>query len=146
MLAEALAALASTGGTALVTAMVTDSWESIKGRVARMLGRGDAQQTDAAQERLELSRAALDGVVGAELDRARAEQEIVWRTRLADLLEADPQAAEELRSLIDVIQAQASTGPVVQHVTAYDQAQQAVLGHGVQNVTFGGQRDPRSQS
>lgn len=146
MLAEALATLASTGGTALVTAMVTDSWESIKGSVARLLGRGDAGQTEAAQERLELSQAALDGLADADLDRARAEQEIVWRTRLADLLEAHPQAADELRSLIDVIQAQASTGPVVQHVTAYDQAQQAVLGHGVQNVTFGGQRDPGSQS
>lgn len=146
MLAEALAALASTGGTALVTAMVTDSWESIKGRVARLLGRGDARQAEAALERLELSRAALHGLAGADLDRARAEQEIAWRTRLADLLETHPQAADELRSLIGVIQALASTGPVVQHVTAFDQAQQAVLGHGVQNVTFGGQRDPGSQS
>jgi hypothetical protein len=148
VLAEALAALASTGGTALVTAMVTDSWESIKGSVARLLGRGEPKQTEAAQERLELSRAVLDGLVGTELDWARAEQEIVWRTRLADLLEAHPQAADELTSLIGVIQAQSthSAGPVVQHVTAYDQAQQAVLGHGVQNVTFGGQRDPGSQS
>lgn len=147
MLAEALAALASTGGTALVTAMVTDSWESIKGRVARLLGRGDAKQTEAAQDRLELSRAALDGLADAELDRVRAEQEIVWRTRLADLLEAHPQAADELRTLIGAIQAQAvhSAGPVVQHATAYDQAQQAVLGHGVQNVTFGGQHDQGSK-
>ena len=146
MLAEALAALASTGGTALVTAMVTDSWESIKYRVAHLFGQGHTNQTEAAQAKLELSRAALDGLAGAELDRARAEQEIVWRTRLADLLEAHPQAAHELRSLIDIIQTQASTGPVVQHATAYDQAQQAVLGHGVQNVTFGGQRDPGSRS
>lgn len=148
MLGEALAALASTGGTALVTAMVTDSWESIKSRVARLFGQGDAEQTEAAQGRLELSRAALDGLVGTDLDRARAEQEIVWRTRLRDLLEARPKAAGELRSLIGEIQAQAanSAGPIVQHATAYGQAQQAVIGHGVQNVTFGGQRDPGSQS
>jgi hypothetical protein len=148
MLGEALAALASTGGTALVTAMVTDSWESIKGRVARLFGLGDAKQTEVAKGRLELSRATLDGLVGTDLDRARAEQEIVWRTRLRDLLEARPQAADELRSLIGVIQAQStnSAGPVVQHATAYDQAQQAVIGHGVQNVTFGGQREPGSQS
>jgi hypothetical protein len=31
---------------------------------------------------------------------------------------------------------------VQQHAAAFDQAQQAVLGHGVQNVTFGGQRGP----
>jgi hypothetical protein len=36
----------------------------------------------------------------------------------------------------------ASAGPVVQHAAAFDQAQQAVQGHGVQNVTFGGQREP----
>lgn len=140
MLGEALAALASTGGTALVTAMVTDSWESIKGRVAHLFGRGDAKRTAAAQERLEQSRTALDGLAGTELDRARAEQEIVWRTRLADLLEAHPETAGELKSLIGTIQH--SAGPVVQHATAYDQAQQAVLGHGVQNVNFGGQHDP----
>jgi hypothetical protein len=35
-----------------------------------------------------------------------------------------------------------SAGMVVQHAAAFDQAQQAVLGHGVQNVTFGGQGGP----
>lgn len=72
----------------------------------------------------------------------------MWRTRLRDLLEARPKAVGELRSLIGEIQAQAanSAGPIVQHATAYGQAQQAVIGHGVQNVTFGGQRDPGSQS
>jgi hypothetical protein len=92
MLGEALAALASTGGTALVTAMVTDSWDSIKDRVARLFGRGDAEQVQAAHDRLETSRAALDGLVGTELDQVRTEQEIVWRTRLAELLEAHPQS------------------------------------------------------
>jgi hypothetical protein len=34
MLTEALTALAATGGTALVTAMVTDGWEEAKSRSA----------------------------------------------------------------------------------------------------------------
>jgi hypothetical protein len=141
MLTEALEALASTGGTALVTAMVTDSWEGMKARFARLFGRGDAGQAEVAAARLEQSRESLAGLSGADLDRARAEQEIVWRTRLGDLLEHDPAAEQELRALVAEVQAQVvgSAGRVEQHAAAFGQAQQAVQGHGVQNVTFGGQ-------
>lgn len=144
MLTEALTALASTGGSALVTAMVTDSWEGVRARFARLFGRGDAKHAEAAAGRLEQSRAVLTGLSGADLERARAEQEIVWRTRLADLLEHDPSAEQELRVLVAEVQAQVvgSAGRVEQHAAAFDQAQQAVQGHGVQNVTFGGQGGP----
>lgn len=144
MLTEALTALASTGGTALVTAMVTDSWEGVKARFTRLFGRGDAKQAEAAAARLEHSRAALAGLSDADLERAVAEQEVVWRTRLGDLLEQDPSVEHELRALIVDVQARAigSAGLVVQHATAFDQAQQVIQGHGVQNVTFGGQDRP----
>ena len=144
MLTEALTALASAGGTALVTAMVTDGWEGVKGRFARLFGRGDAAQAEAAAGRLEQSRAALAGLSSPDLERARAGQEIVWRTRLGDLLEQDPAAERELRALVAEVQAQVigSAGRVEQHAAAFDQAQQAVQGHGVQNVTFGGQGGP----
>jgi len=141
---EALVVLASTGGTALVTAMVTDGWEGVRARFARLLGRGDQKQAEAAVAQLEQSRGALAGLSGPDLERARAEQEIVWRTRLGDLLERDPGAEKELRALVAEVGALAggSAGTVVQHAAAFDQAQQAVLGHGVQNVTFGGQGGP----
>jgi len=144
MLTEALATLASTGGTALVTAMVTDGWEGVKARFARLFGRGDGKQTEAAAGRLEQSRAVLAGLSGPDLDRARAEQEIVWRTRLGDLLQQAPAAEQELRALVAEVQTQVagSAGRVDQHAAAFDQAQQAVQGHGVQNVTFGGQGGP----
>jgi hypothetical protein len=144
MLTEALTALASMGGSALVAAMVTDSWEGVRARFARLFGRGDAKQAEAAAGRLEQSRAVLARLSGADLERARAEQEIVWRTRLADLLEHDPSAEQELRVLVAEVQAQVvgSAGRVEQHAAAFDQAQQAVQGHGVQNVTFGGQGGP----
>lgn len=144
MLTEALAALASTGGTALVTAMVTDGWEGVRTRFARLFGRGDAKQTDAAVGRLEQSRAALAELTGPDLERAQTEQQIIWRTRLGDLLEQDPAAERELRAIIAEVQAQVTStaGTVVQHAAAFDQAQQAVQGHGVQNVTFGGLGGP----
>jgi hypothetical protein len=141
MLTEALTALASTGSTALVTAMVTDSWEEVKAHCARLFGRGDAKQTEAAAERLEQSRAVLARLSGPGLEKARAEQEAIWRTRLSDLLELDPAAETELRALVAEVQALVvgSAGRVEQHAVAFDQAQQALQGHGVQNVTFGGQ-------
>jgi hypothetical protein len=144
MLTEALTALASTGGTALVTAMVTDGWEGMRARFARLFGRGDAKQAEAAAGRLDQSRAVLVGLSGPDLERALAEQQAIWRARLGDLLEQDPAAERELRSVVAEVRAQviASAGPVQQHAAAFDQAQQAVQGHGVQNVTFGGQGGP----
>lgn len=124
--------------------MVTDSWEGVKARFARLFGRGDAAQAEAAVGRLEQSRAVLAGLSGPGLERARTEQEIIWRTRLSDLLDHDPAAEPELRALVAEVQAQVvgSAGRVEQHAVAFDQAQQAVQGHGVQNVTFGGQGGP----
>jgi hypothetical protein len=144
MLTETLAALASTGGTALVTAMVTDGWEGVRARFARLFGRGDAKQAEAAAARLDQSRAALAGLSGPDLERAQAEQQVIWRARLGELLEQDPAAEAEVRSVVDEVRALVvgSTGPVRQQAAAFDQAQQAVLGHGVQNVAFGGQGGP----
>lgn len=144
MLTEALTALASTGGAALVTAMVTDGWEGAKARFARLFGRGDTTQVEAAAGRLEQSRAALEGLSGPDLERVRVEQQIIWRTRLGDLLEQDPAAETELRALIAEVQTAVagSAGRVEQHAVALDHAQQAVQGHGVQNVIFGGQGGP----
>jgi hypothetical protein len=131
--------LASTGGTALVTAMVTDGWESTKARFARLIGRGHLAETEKAEAWMAESRAALEGTTGTDLERARLEQEIVWRTRLSDLLEQDPGLESELRDLIAETQSQVLrvAGTVEQHAAAFDQARQAVLGQGVQNVTFG---------
>jgi len=144
MLGEALSALASLAGSALVTAMVTDGWEGLRGRFARLLGRGAAGGAEAAEKRLEDSRAALTGLSGTDLERAQAKQETAWQVRLGDLLEADPAVEGELRALVAEVQALAASsgGTVVQHAVAYDHAQQAVQGHGVQNVTFGGQDGP----
>ena len=146
MLTDALIALASTGGSALVAAIVTDGWEGTRTRIARLFEQGGQRETDAVLKRLDRSRAALTGNRGAELERARKEQEIIWQTRLGDLLERDPGVAEELSGLVAEIQARSigSAGLVEQRVIAFNQAQQAVQGHGVQNITFGGQNGPRA--
>jgi hypothetical protein len=84
----------------------------------------------------------LAGLAGPGLEAARAGQEAAWRARLGGLLEADPAVEGELRALVAEVGALAAGGAVVQHAAAYDRARQAVLGHGVQNVTFGGHGEP----
>lgn len=142
MLGEALAALASAGGTAVVTAMVTDGWEDLRGRLARLLSRGDATAEMSALDRLEESRAAL-AAAGGDAVQVQQELEADWQARLAGFLEMEPGAADELRAL--VTEAQAATAPpgrVEVHAAAYDQAQQAVQGQGTMHVTFGQQHGP----
>jgi hypothetical protein len=141
---EALAALSAAGGNALVSAMVTDGWEGVRARFARLLGHGDKTKVAAAAAELDESRAVLAGLSGGDLQKAQAEQEVVWRTRLGELLKRHPDAEPEIRALVTEVRAQVvgAAGHVEQHVTGSGQAQQAVLGTGVQNVSFGGQGDP----
>jgi hypothetical protein len=142
---ESLAALAAAGGNTLVSAMVTDGWEGVKARFAQLLGHGDEKETAKAAARLEQSRGELAGLPGVELEKAQAEQQALWRARLGDLLEQQPEAGGELQALVSAARAGVIgfAGQVEQHTTGSGQAQQAVLGIGVQNVSFGGQREPR---
>jgi len=140
MLDAALMALASTGGNALVTAMATDGWESAKARIAKIFGRGKKTATQAAAARLEKSRTALRSA--PDPGQAQAEQQLIWRTRLADLLEQHPGTESDLRAAITEIQAHFLQ--INQQANARDQAQQAVLGQGTMNVDFGGQHGQAS--
>ncbi|MFG3255742.1 hypothetical protein [Streptomyces sp. NPDC048172] len=99
--AAAVAALAASGGTALVQAAGTDAWQSLRDGVARWFGRGDDRREGLALERLDRTEAAVrDGD-----PEARAEQRAAWRGRFADLLEELDEeeresAASELRELL----------------------------------------------
>jgi hypothetical protein len=135
-------ALIATAGSALVTAMVTDGWEGVGAKVARWFGQGDKKEVGTALERLDQSRAVLLAASGS--DSVRTEQEVIWRTRIEDLLERYPDAEEGLHGLVAEITAPAivSAENIQQHATASGQAQQAVQGQGFMSVTFGNQRGP----
>ena len=103
MLTEALAALAASGGTALVAAAATDAWQSARAGFAGLLGRAGWHQ--------ELVESRLDRTA-AEVERA-AEPDVVrdrllpdWQVRLSDLLEERPELAADLRELTSRVQAQ----------------------------------------
>lgn len=138
MLTEALAALAAAAGTALVSAMTEDVWHQVKTRCARLLGRDDGQAEQRQAERLEHDRAA---VLAAD-DRQDVARQVAaaWATRIGDLLDERPDQEPAVRALVAFIAERvpaAAAGTIQMNVSAYDHAQQAVQGQGVQNVTFG---------
>jgi len=111
-LVVALMALATLAGNTVVTAAVTDAWEAARKGFARLLGRGDPDKTKLAERRLAETHDQLTEAKGADLDRVRAALEARWVTRLADLLEEDPGAEADLRTLVQEIQAQLPAGVV----------------------------------
>jgi hypothetical protein len=105
VLAEALIALASAGGTALAQAATTDAWQAAKAGFARLLGRGGDQQMQVIEGRLESTRTQLQSLSGQELAQVRDAQAAAWTIRLQDLLEESPDAAGTLQQLLDQLAA-----------------------------------------
>ena len=111
-LAEALVALAALAGSTVVTAAVTDAWESARKGFARLLGRGDPAKIKLAEQRLAETHDQLTQAAGKDMERVRAALEAQWGTRLTDLLEEDPGVEADLRTLVQEIQAQLPPGLV----------------------------------
>ena len=97
---EALIALAQWAGQTVVSAADTDLWEVLQGRLARLLGGGDALKSQVAEERLAETRRALTAP-GPD-PGARDVLAELWAARFADLLDEDPGIASELRALMSV--------------------------------------------
>ena len=112
MRAESLAGLASLAGQTVVTAAVSDAWEAARCGFARLLGRGDPQQAQVAEQRLEETRQQLAGQQGPDREQARAALAERWAGRLADVLEEHPDAEAELRALVQQIRTLLPAGAV----------------------------------
>lgn len=136
-----LAALAASGASSLVGLMVSDAWSATRERVARLFARGGDEDQVAGEltaARAELAEAERNGD-----EEHRADIQEAWKLRLRGLLRTDPEAAAELRSLLDEIApAEPSAGGVVINNTVSGGTHHAPviqvgqLGHG----TFGSQR------
>ncbi|MFE0465465.1 hypothetical protein ACFW1A_40070 [Kitasatospora sp. NPDC058965] len=106
MLDQALLALATAGGTAVVKAAGTDAWSGLRLALAHWFGRADGEQVTAELERLDQSATALAEGDGAGAEQARIRHETVWQTRIEARLEAladaeRAQAATALRALLE---------------------------------------------
>ncbi|TLS42513.1 hypothetical protein FE633_30705 [Streptomyces montanus] len=94
-----LTALAAAGATALVQQMVTDGWGNVRDRVVAFFSRG--RDEEIVEGELEESRAELVAAQDAEDEEAAADVQASWRSRLRRTLRDDPEAAAELRALLD---------------------------------------------
>ena len=105
---DVLIALAQFAGQTVAGAAITDVWEAVRGRFARLLGRGDTRKTDVAERWLEQTHQQLTTAVGAGLEHAQQAQAQRWAARFADLLDEHPGVEVELRALVNEVAAQLS--------------------------------------
>ncbi|MET9773186.1 hypothetical protein ABZ023_02835 [Streptomyces sp. NPDC006367] len=106
-----LAALAATGASTVVGLMVSDAWDQVRTRVVRLFARG-GDEADTERE-LTAARSELLAVREAGDEDAASDVEEEWRLRLRRVLRADPEAARELRRLLDEIDPQHADRPGV---------------------------------
>jgi hypothetical protein len=106
MSGEVLVGLAQFAGQTVAAAAITDLWESVRGRFARLIGRGDRRKIEVADRWLAQTHIELTAIAGAELERAKHAQAERWAGRFADLLDEDPQLGTELRALIEEVDAE----------------------------------------
>lgn len=102
---DVLMALAQFAGQTVAGAAITDVWEAVRGRFARLLGRGDIRKTKVTEQWLEQTRQQLTAA-GAGLEQAQQAQAQRWAGRFADLLDEEPGMQAELRALVEEIAAQ----------------------------------------
>ncbi|MFD5627014.1 hypothetical protein [Streptomyces sp. NPDC127072] len=134
-----LAALAASGATTLVGLMVSETWGQARERLTRFFARGGDER--AVGEELCLSQGELAAAREAEDGETAADIEAAWRVRLRRALQADPGAAEELRSLLAEIAPDAvreSLGAVHNTISGGVQHGPVVQGERFFGLTFNG--------
>ena len=110
MLGESLLALATLAGRTVVDAAATDRWETAERGYAKLLGQGNAKQTQLAEQWLEETREQLTDGAGADMELICTALAARWAGRWADLLEENPDAEADLRALVQEIQAARPAG------------------------------------
>ncbi|MFE6986392.1 hypothetical protein [Streptomyces griseus] len=132
-----LTALAASGATTFVGLMATEAWTQVRGRVARFLARGE--DTEAVDAELEESRAELTAARADADEETAADIEAEWRTRLRRALRANPEAAAQLRDLLDELaplQPAGHTVSVTNTISGGTQHGPVFQGEKFSNLTF----------
>lgn len=92
-----LVTLASTAGTAVVTALTTDLWQRAQTSVGSLWRRAYPERADTVEAELTETRALLLATEEGDVAEDSAEE---WRLRFRRLLVTRPDLAEELRRLL----------------------------------------------
>ncbi|MEW1867276.1 hypothetical protein AB0420_03610 [Streptomyces caelestis] len=96
-----IAALAGTAGTTVVTLMVTNAWESARDGMVALWRRFQPARAEGIGEELEAGRADLLLARRAGDTESEAELTAEWQGRVRRFLLAQPEAADELRRILD---------------------------------------------
>lgn len=153
---EALTALATAGGTAVVQAAGTDVWGEVRARVARLLARGNGERERAELERLDRTASTLEAPAPMGTEQIRIRQESSWQTRFEALLEdlggeELQQVVSELHALIEEQAEASNTVSAGEHGVAVGGDVNLRADHGslaalrVGDVTFGNPSQPGPQ-
>ena len=118
--------LATAAGTAIASAMATDTWRAARAGLARIFGRRDDAERAAIEAQLDRNNTQVERADDATEVRGRMSES--WRLELQTTLEESPELAQELQALIIAIEA-ALPGPQIQHT------EQRVHVEGSGNVT-----------
>ena len=103
---DVLLALAQFAGQTVAKAAITDVWEAVRGRFARLIGRGNGRKTEIAEQWLTQTHDQLTAAGGSEREQAQQAQAERWAGRFADLLDEDPGLEAGLRALAEEVAAQ----------------------------------------
>ncbi|MET7477553.1 hypothetical protein ABZT17_24730 [Streptomyces sp. NPDC005648] len=138
-----LAMLVGSGATTVVGLMVTETWEQAKQRLIRLFARGDDEAASLTGE-LEESRATLAAASGTPDEQdVTADTTAALRLRLRRLLEQHPDAADELRLLIEEFTTRdGGRGSVHNTITGGTQHGPVFQGRSFSRLTFGGSGTP----
>ncbi|MFJ2304586.1 hypothetical protein [Streptomyces sp. NPDC087787] len=116
------ALLAQSAGVTLVTLMTTDAWNRTREGVTRLWQRTQPHRAEAVAAQLTATRedALAAGEAGEAGDQETlGELHAEWQGRLRRLLAARPDAAAELRGLLDELDPGGVSGSAItQHATA----------------------------
>lgn len=135
--------LASLAANTVVAAAVTDAFEGVRERVARLFGRG--KPDPATERRLEAMHAELSAVTGPDAASVEAAQQVQWRVRFADLCETYPEVAKELEQLIAALRPQLpASGNVTNVITGGEHRGPILMGRDFTDVTVYPDQGPSS--
>ena len=113
-----ITALAGTAGTAMISLLTTEAWQSAKEGVVAIWRRVRPERAEIISAELQTTR---DDLLNARADGDQetvAELEAEWQGRIRRLLRAHPEVADELRALLAEPGPQHPLQPVVQKATA----------------------------
>jgi len=103
MLSEALAALATSGGTVLAGAIATDAWKVARDGIGRLLGKTGPESRAAVEAQMDANVALVER--SSDPERARQALTPMWQLQLTQLLEENPELEADLRQLVRSIEA-----------------------------------------